>query len=252
MIRLLLVTLLLSAAPAGAKSAADAFAAGRFQEAAKVGRQEGTAQGYITAGRAIGTQAAWLTPNRAQAIALLREAEADFSAALKKQPGNLDALLQRGIVIGYIAKIERSPNLAKEARRSFETVLSNRPDDPLALGALGGWHGESVASLGKMIAGTMLGAKQQEAFRYYERAVAVKGGDPAVPLFYASTLLRLSPDNAGKAKVLLQRSISGPAGDGFDALMQRNAKAILAALDKGDVDGARAMARKLAPLGSAS
>lgn len=247
---LLLTALLLAAAPAAASPSADAFAAGKFADAAAIGRKEATAQSLLTAGRALATQAAWQTTDRETARKLLVQAEADLTASLALAPGNPDALLQRAVVIGYQAKLAKSPGLAKQARAGFEAVLAKEPGSALAQGAMGGWHGEAVATLGKFLAGTALGAKEAEAIRWFDRAVATRGGDPAIPLFYASTLLGLSADNAPKAKALLQRAVKAAPADGFDRLMQANARAILAPLDKGDVKTAQATAKRLSPLGS--
>jgi hypothetical protein len=250
MIRAAVLSLaLLAAAPALAASAAEAFAAGRFAEATAAGRKEGTDAALIIAARAASTRAAWQTREKLDAKVLLDAANADIGKVLARNPGNLDALMQRGVNNGYIAKLMKSPGLAKEARRDFEAVLARRPDDTLALAAMGGWHGEAVATLGKFLAGTALGAKEGEALRFYDKAVATTAGDPTVPLFYATTLLNLSAKNALKAKALLQRAVAAPARDGFDRLMQQNVRAILAALDGGDVKSARQLAAKLSPLG---
>ena len=248
--RALLLTALLLAAPVAASPSADAFAAGKFAEAAAIGRKEATAQSLLTAGRALATQAAWQTTDREAARRLLAQAEADLSASLALAPGNPAALLQKAVVIGYQAKLAKSPGLAKQARAGFEAVLAKQPANALAQGAMGGWHGEAVATLGKFLAGTALGAKEGEAIRWFDRAVATTGGDPAIPLFYATTLLGLSADNAAKAKALLQRAVKATPADGFDRLMQANARAILAPLDKGDVKAAQATAKRLAPLGT--
>lgn len=248
--RALLLTALLLAAPVAASPSADAFAAGKFAEAAAIGRREATAQSLLTAGRALATQAAWQTTDREAARKLLAQAEADLTASLALAPGNPAALLQKAVVIGYQAKLAKSPGLAKQARAGFEAVLAKQPANALAQGAMGGWHGEAVATLGKFLAGTALGAKEGEAIRWFDRAVATTGGDPAIPLFYATTLLGLSADNAAKAKALLQRAVKATPADGFDRLMQANARAILAPLDKGDVKAAQATAKRLAPLGT--
>ena len=239
-----------SAAPALAASAADAFAAGRFAEATTAGRKEGTDASLIIAARAASTRAAWQTAEKLDAKVLLDAANADVGKVLARNPGNLDALLQRGTNTGYIAKLMQSPGLAKDARRDFEAVLAKRPNDPLALAAMGGWHGEAVATLGKFLAGTALGAKEGEALRYYEKAAASTAADPAVPVFYATTLLNLSAKNAPKAQSLLARAAKAPARDGFERLMQQNARAILVPLEGGDVEAARLLAKKLSPLGS--
>ncbi|MFN7399880.1 MAG: hypothetical protein ACK5SX_12685 [Sandaracinobacter sp.] len=242
--------LLLAAGPSFASVATDAFVAGRFAEAVSAGRKENSVAGLIAAGRAGSTIAAFQTTDRERARELLLAAEKDFDAALALQPGNADAMLQRAIAIGYRAKLENNLGLAKQSRRNFEALLAKRPNDALVLGALGGWHGEAIATLGKFIAGTALGANAKYGQRYYDKAVASPGADPAVPVFYATTLLNLSADNAPKAKALLQRAVKAPASDGFERLMQQNARAILVPLEKGDVAAARATAKRLGALGS--
>jgi tetratricopeptide (TPR) repeat protein len=243
-------SLLVGGAPAAAGPAAQAFDAGRFAEAAVAGRKEGTAQSLVVAGRGISTVAAFQTTDRKKAREQLLQAERDFDAALALQPGHPDAQLQKAIAIGYRAKLENNIGLAKQARKNFEALLAKRPNDALVLGALGGWHGEAIATLGKFLAGTALGANAKDGQRYYDKAVASPGADPAVPVFYATTLLNLSPDNAPRARALLQRAVKAPANDGFEQLMQQNARAILAPLEKGDVEAARAEAKRLGPLGT--
>jgi hypothetical protein len=250
MIRTALLSLALISAVPALGAAADAFAAGKFAEATAAGRKEATDASLIIASRGASTRAAWLVTEKLDAKVLLDAANADIDKVLARSPGNLDALLQRGVTTGYIAKLTKSPGLAKDARKDFEAVLAKRPNDPLALAAMGGWHGESVATLGKFLAGTALGAKEGEALRYFDRAAASSAGDPAVPLFYATTLLNLSAKNAAKAQGLLARAVKAQPADGFDRLMQRNARAILTALEAGDVDGARATAKRLGPLGN--
>lgn len=247
---LLAAILIAFAAPAAASTAQAAFATGDFATAATAGRAEQTVPSLVIAGRATAIEAAYRTPDKARARTLLAQAVADFDAAQKKDPGNFDAIVQRGIAIGYQAKLERAPGLAKQAKKSFETALAKRPGDAVALGAMGGWHGEAVATLGKFLAGTALGAKEGESLKFYDKAVAAPGADPAIPVFYASTLLALSADNAPKAKALLERAVKARPADGFDKLMQANARAILAPLAKGDVAGARRTAARLAPMGS--
>ncbi len=247
----LLALALVAGAPALAATAAEDFAAGKFAEATAAGRKEGTDASLIIASRAASTRAAWLVGEKLDAKVLLDAANADIGKVLARNPGNLDALLQRGVTTGYISKLMKSPGLAKDARRDFEAVLAKRPNDPLALAAMGGWHGESVTTLGKFLAGTALGAKEADARRYFDKASASAAGDPAVPLFHATTLLNLSARNAGKAQALLVRAVKAKPADGFDRLMQRNARAILSALEVGDVEQARETAKRLGPLGTA-
>lgn len=226
-----------------------AFAAGRFAEAALVGRTAPTVSGRIAGGRAASTLAVYSTPDRVEAKQMLERAEADFAEALKLSPGNQEAVLQQAITIGYRAKLANSPGLAKEARKGIESAIAKNPRDPLALAALGGWHGESVATLGSFVAGTALGAKKAESIRHFDKAMALNPQGPAVPTFYAFTLLALDADNATQAKALLTRADKTKPADGFEALLQRNARDVLALLAKGDTAGARTLAKRRSPLG---
>lgn len=247
----LLVLVPLLAEPAGARTAtADAaFVEGRFAEAAVLGRKEATAQSLLLACRAQAIGAAYELRDADEAGALLARAVDSCDAALKLSPGKPEAVLHRGLAVGYQAKLAQSPGQAKEARRAFEAAVAKMPKDATALAAMGGWHGEAVATLGKFVAGTVLGAKEREAIAWFERAMAAEGADPVVPVFYASTLLNLSAGNAPRARALLERSQKAPARDGFERLVKANGAAILKPLAAGDVAGARATAARLSPLG---
>lgn len=243
--------LLLAASPAAAETAAQAFRAANFAAAARAGTAEATPASLLLACRSYALLGAYQSTEKAAARALLNQAVGACDAALRARPGDPDATLQRGIAIGYIAKMDRSPGGAKAARAAFEAVLAKRPGDAVALAAMGGWHGESVATLGGFIAGAVLGAKKGESIKFFDRAVAADARDPVIPTVYASTLLALDADNAGKARALLERADKAKALDGYEMLMQRHAREILAVLARGDIAGARATAARLGPLGTA-
>lgn len=243
------VALLLTGVPGAAMTSAEAFRAGNFAAAAKAGLAERSPESLVLACRSYALSGAYQTSDKAAARALLNQAVAACDAALKARPGDPDATLQRGIAVGYIAKMDRSPGGAKEARRAFETVLVKRPNDPHALAAMGGWHGESVATLGGFLAGTVLGAKKGEAVKFFDRAVAASS-DPVVSTFYASTLLALDEDNAPRARQLLERAVAARGGDGYELMMQRHAREILVAMAKGGAAAAQEAAARLGPLGT--
>ncbi len=252
---LLTSLMLLLASPVLANADADAFAEGRFAEAMAAGAQAGTVESLFVAGRAASTLAAYSTPDKARARALLEEAQDYFATALAKNPDTMKASairLQKAIAAGYVAKLDNSPGAAKAVRREFEAVIAARPDDAVALAAMGGWHGEAVATLGKFIAGTVLGAKEKEAISWFDRAMQAEGAGAVVPVFYASTLLNLSSKNAVQARRLLKKAAQGRAEDGFERLVKANGATILKHLQAGDVDAARAAAARLSPLGTIS
>lgn len=236
-------------APALADTAS-LFREGRFVEAGQAGVKEGTPEALVLAARSVLAVAAYRTADRTRALQLSEQAAQLADAALARRPGDPAALLQKGIAVGYVAKLERSPGRARAARKLMDRARSLAPDDPLAWAALGGWHGESVATLGGFLAGTALGAKKSESVRAFEAALA-KGADGAVvPTFYAFTLLALDSDNAPRAKALLSQAVRALPRDGFEALLRRQAEQVLPLLQKNDVAGARALAKRLQPFGT--
>lgn len=246
----LIAALLLASAPVHAGPTTDLFREGRFAEAAQAGVKEGTPEAQVLAARSLLSVAAYRTADKARARAICVQAIAILDGVLAKAPRDLDAQLQKGIAIGYIAKLDRSPGGAKEARKFMDAVKAARPNDALAYAALGGWHGESIATLGGFIAGSVLGAKRAEFERNFERALALDPKTPVHPTFYAFTLLALDADNAPKATDLLARAVKLPANDGFEALLKSQAAQVLPLLQKRDIDGARRLAKRLQAFGT--
>lgn len=243
------ITVAAFAAPAAADTAS-LFRDGRFAEAGQAGVTEGTPEALVLAARGVLAVAAYRTTDKPRALQLCDEAANLADAALAKRPGYPAALLQKGIAVGYVAKLERSPGRAKAARKLMDQARAAAPDDPLAWAALGGWHGEAVATLGSFLAGTALGAKKSESIKAFEAALA-KGADGAVvPTFYAFTLLALDADNAPRARTLLSQAVRVIPRDGFEALLKRQAEQVLPLLQKNDVAGARALAKRLQPFGT--
>lgn len=242
--------LLLGVAGTASAASIDQFRAGHFAEAASQGRAEATAASLILAGRSSLTIACFETNDSGRALSLVDAAEHDFDAALAKAPGNNEALLQKATAIGYRAKLTKSGGQAKEARRLFEAAVAREPNNALAWASIAGWHAASVATLGKFIAGTVLGAKLDTAMKDFDIALAKDPRNPLNRVFYAFTLLDLDTDNAPRAASLLREASGMPPRDGVEALTKRGVAEVLPLLDHGDVKGARATARRLLPFGT--
>lgn len=240
----LLAILLMSAVP-GQAAAVDEFRAGNWAAAVRDGRAENTVGSLILAGRAQLSIAGYQTSGKDQALDLVAAAERDFDAALARAPGNVEAQLQKAVAIAYRAQLTRSLGLAKEVRRRFEAITAARPDSSLAWGALGGWHGGAVATVGSFLAGTALGAKKSEMERCYAQALRLAPGLPSTRVFFAITLLDLDADNAARAAGLLKGIETLPAADGFEAMLKRQGVELAAALARGDATAAQATARRL-------
>ncbi len=238
------VLMLLIAVPANA-AAIDAFRSGDWAAAVREGRAENSAASLVLAGRAQLSIAGYQTSGKDQALDLVAAAERDFDAALARSPSNVEAQLQKAVAIAYRAQLTKGIGLAKEVRRRFETIIAAHPDNSLAWGALGGWHGGAVATVGSFLAGTALGAKKSEMERCYAQALRLTPNLPSTRVFFAITLMDLDEKNAPRAANLLKNIESLPAGDGFEAMVKRQGVELAAALARGDAKTAQATARRL-------
>ena len=244
MTKTLAALMMLLASPASA-AAVDEFRAGNWAAAVRDGRAENSVESLVLAGRAQLSIAGYQTDSKDRALALVAAAEKDFDTALARAPGSVDAQLQKAIAIAYRAQLTRGIALAKETRRRFETIRTAHPGNSLVWGALGGWHGGAVATVGSFLAGTALGAKKTEMERCYAQALKLAPGLPSTRVFFAITLLDLDASNANRAAGLLKGLENLPTQDGFETLLKRQGLELAAVLAKGDAAAAQATARKL-------
>ncbi|WP_303809908.1 hypothetical protein [Sandarakinorhabdus limnophila] len=244
MTKTLAALMMLLASPASA-AAVDEFRAGNWAAAVRDGRAENSVESLVLAGRAQLSIAGYQTDSKDRALALVAAAEKDFDTALARAPGSVDAQLQKAIAIAYRAQLTRGIALAKETRRRFETIRTAHPGNSLVWGALGGWHGGAVATVGSFLAGTALGAKKTEMERCYAQALKLAPGLPSTRVFFAITLLDLDASNANRAAGLLKGLDNLQAQDGFEAMVKRQGLELAAVLIKGDAAAAQATARKL-------
>ena len=249
MIRVLIALAALLAAQPAFASAATLFHDGHFADAATAGRAENTAASLILAGRATLIEASFDTIERDRAKALVDAADHDFDAALAKDPANIEAALMKAQAVGYRGKLAKSPGLAKETRTRLEAVLARDPNNGLAWSSLAGWHAGGVATLGKFLAGTVLGASAKVAVADFETALAKDPKNPMQYAFYGLTLLDLDAANAPRATQLLDTVQRLPARDAYEALLKRETAQVLPLLASGDAKGAQALARRLLPFG---
>ena len=245
----LLLTGLALSGPALADAAAS-FQSGKWPAAISQGRAEATPASLTLAGRAQLAMAAYQTTDKAQALAQVQRAEADFDAVLAKAPGNVEAQMQKAVAIGYRAKLTKSPGLAKDSRARFEAVRAAHPDSALAWSAIGGWHGGAIATLGSFMAGTMLGAKSAEVERNFSQALKLDPSNPSLRTIYAMTLLDLDKNNGAKAAAVLNGIGAMPARDGFETLLRAQGVQLAAAIKAGDAKAAQATARRMQAFGT--
>jgi hypothetical protein len=199
------------------------------------------------------TAAAFDAPNKPAALAQIAAAQAAAEAELRAKPGDREATLVRAMAIGYRAKLARVRADAVEARRLFEALAKADPRDPEAQLVIGGWHLDSVADLGRMMAGAVLGARSGEGLAALDRAVALGGGQHATYPGIASMMrIRLDSSDVARARQLAEAAAQAPATTPLDRIVQRGAVALLVPLRAGDGKAAAALAIRLLPFAKAA
>lgn len=196
------------------------------------------------------TQAAFQTSDKGKALALVGQAIAAADRILAARPGDREAALQRGVAIGYRARLTRSRGDARMSLQIFEGLAARDPRDAEAQIAIAGWHLDAIDQLGGFIARTMVGAKQAVGEAALDRAVALGGNRAFFPGLAALMRIRLAPGNVAQARKLAEAAAGAPAPTALDTLMKRDAMAILPALRTGDGKAAAAQARRMLPFGS--
>lgn len=195
------------------------------------------------------TTAAFQTSDKAKALALIGRAIAASDTILSAHPGDREATLQRGIGIGYRAKLTRSRADAETSRTIFEGLAAKDPRDPEAQMVLAGWHLDAIDQLGGMTARLMLGARTQDGNQALNRAVALGGGRPFFTGLAAMMRIRQSSPDIADARKLAEAAAAAPTPTPLDGLMKRAAASILPALRANNAKAAAALARKLMPFG---
>lgn len=207
-----------------------------------------TAPVQAAAPRQILAEAAFLTRDKAAALAQIADAEKAAAAALARDPADRDAAFARAMAIGYKAKLARHRGEALEARRLFEALAAADPRDAEAAAAVGTWHLDSVIDLGGIVAGMAIGAKKATGYAMTDRAVALGGNRAMYPGLAA--LLRLAIDGGDpRGRVLAEKAAAAATPQPLDRVFQRGAVAILASLKVGDGKATEKLARQLLPFG---
>ncbi len=245
-----LLLLLVSTDLAQAQSPQELFAKGDYAAAASAARDLNSAAGDALAARATLTRAAHFIADRAQAEALIETALADARRGQARDAKLLEPVLQEGIALGYRAKLQQSPKVAKLAKMLFDKSFAMAPRDAFAALSLGAWNGEPIADLGGFISRTVLGAKEDQALYHYELAQKLAPQNPVIPIFYAFNIYRIDAKKYGaRARQLLETALKLKAEDAYGAYMQKNARAVLSAMQSEDAKTTTRLIRLTQPFG---
>lgn len=104
-------------------------------------------------------------------VSSLHQALDDCRSALSIDPQHFDARFNYAVALGFEARRTRSAKHAVRSRDHLNFLLSQNLKNPLALGAIAGWHSETAKE--GFLARTFLGASRKRANRYFATATMV-------------------------------------------------------------------------------
>ncbi|WP_091148195.1 hypothetical protein [Novosphingobium sp. CF614] len=195
------------------------------------------------------TAAAFQATSKPRALALVGQAIAMSDKILAARPGDHEATLQRGIAIGYRAKLTRSRSDARTSLGIFERLAAQNPRDAEAQMVIAGWHLDAIDQLGGFVARTALGARTQAGEEALARAVALGGDRAFYPGLAAMMQIRKDHGDVAQARRWAEAAATAQTPTPLDQLAKRAATAILPALRTNDGKTAAMLARKLLPFG---
>lgn len=193
--------------------------------------------------------AAYASPDKATAEARIGRAIAAADAALRRNPRDHEARLQRALAISYRGKLTRTRADLLAARRDFEAVVAAQPRNPEAQLALAGWHLGAVIELGPMMARTVLGARKATGIEALDRSLALGADRASIAAMASLFRIQLDHSDIAGARRLAEAATRAAGGTAFDRLMQRQAATLLVSLRKGNGKASAATAERLMPFG---
>lgn len=231
------------ATPARADELEEAFqlySRGDFLAASNAAAKLGTARGYGLAARGRLVHAMLYLRDKE----LIRALDAAFILAkkgLEIEPGHIDSHLQAASALGLKARAKGSGSLGRKSLRHIKAVLAVNNDEPKALAALGGWHGEVIKRAGRFFGRLLFGARRRSVFLNFDRAIKLAPGIPSFRIAYAKTLLSFGDKFRPRAISLLRQAAALPAPDRLEEIIQEHAALILTAIREGDEERLEAL-----------
>lgn len=241
MIRLMLLALGtwagLSLAHAGEpvpQAALNAYEAGDYARAARLGEEQATAPALAFAARALVADA--ISRPDGLCVPCLEQAETLARRATARDPRLVEALLQDAIAMGLRGRAmgveaARADGLAERVRQRLDAALALEPDNLWARASLGAWHLEITAHAGTVLAALLYDAGPGEGLRLYRKAVADAGDEAVLPYQFALALLALDEKRfAPEAERALLQAGQSPRRDALSLYIKERATGLLKAL----------------------
>lgn len=217
-------------------NAALAYQSGDWPKAETLARTNGSADGLALAARAILTRA-MIDGARQIAPARLKEARSLAERALGVDPRHIEGRLQLATALGMEARIvppmmALADGLPQRARRLLVTVSRDAPDNAWAWALIGGWHIEAIRQ-GGAAAQVTLGANITLGKAAFTKALALDPTEPAIPFYYAASLLNLQGSaTQQEIRKLLIRATNAKRAGAFQDAVRLRSREVLQMLDR--------------------
>lgn len=199
------------------------YHAGRFGAAIERGLAAGPS-GTNVANKAACVYATYLEPSVARKAKLLQEAGARAKARQRRAPEDFNAYYLYAFAIGrYSQGLSVAKALAQglgvKVRDALLRTIELQPKHADAHIALGTFHAEVVDKAGAMIAGLTYGAKREEAFRLFRRALELNPDSAIARIEYANAMAMLDGRKAlADAEALYAQAARCEALDAMERL----------------------------------
>lgn len=199
------------------------YHAGRFGDAIERGLAAGPA-GTCVANKAACVHASYLENSSARKAKLLQEAGARAEAQQKIEPKNFNAFYLYAFAIGrYSQGISVAKALAQglggKVRDALLRTIALQPKHADAHVALGTFHAEVVDKVGAIVAAATYGAKRDEAFRLFRRALELNPDSAIARIEFANAMAMLDGRKAlQEAEALYAQAARCEALDAMERL----------------------------------
>lgn len=178
-----------------------AFHAGEFEKAARMGLAHGV-DGYAVAHKASCIYANYLEKSEKKRLALFDEVAERCERQQAEQPGNAAGYYWYAYALGRYAQgisvvKALAQGIAPKVRSSLDATIRLAPAHADAHIALGAFHAEIVGSVGAMIGGLTYGARKDDAYKAFKKALELNPDSAIARIEYANAMVTLD----GKKKM---------------------------------------------------
>lgn len=180
-----------------------AFHAGQFEQAVRLGLAHPEPAGYAVANKAQAIYATYLEKNEKQRLQLFEQVAERALAHQAAEPKAANAWYWHAYALGRyaqglsIAKALKA-GLGGKIKHSLDQTLKLEPKHADAHLALGTYHAEIIDKIGSMIGSLTYGANQEEGIRHFQKALKLNPDSAIARIEYANGLVMLEGDKRMK------------------------------------------------------